>query len=275
MVKKLSTVPGILKPDIRNIITATNMPLIHDGTIGVGAAPGAIVTQQFQIATQRGRVKWLDIYPFFNSTAALEEDTKITVSAGGQILVKNAQVSEYAFNSEMHSKRNRRIRVNLNDAQTFEITINNSGSALIQAAFVQLYYTSDAHDYFVENIFKFNTSLGLKRESFRIVLPNSTADATALTEVRLPRNSGDIYGYSVTCPSDESALRNVFYELSFNDLIVVNRAFGLTASTNNPRKQFAEPLFIETGSTMRFSALADLSVIATDVPLTVTLFYGN
>jgi len=248
--------------------------LLHQGFGFTAAAVGLSATSTNQISTGRGTVKYLDIYPFFFGSSQFDVDVPVTISAGGQVLLEDANLGIYSFDAQLGKDKHHRIRVMLNDAQQFDVTINNINGSFIQAVAPHFYYTTPAYEHFLKNVFQLKWSLALKRRVYRLALPDG-APVDDFIERVLPRNNGDIIAVGVHSSSTPTDLRNILYDVSIDGVTQIQDIFGLQASTANGRDGYMMPIPIRPGATMRFRGSGDLTVSVDPVVLYITFFFGS
>lgn len=250
--------------------------LLHQGFGAAAAAAGDIGRSENQVSTGRGTVKYLDLYPFFFSAALFDADIPVTISAGGQVLLEDSNLGIWNFDTQLGKDKRHRVRVKLNDAQTFETVVDNTNGILIQAVFPQLYYTTPSYEHFIKNEFRLNWDLGLKRRTYRLELPDGAPlDNSAFIERVLPRNNGNIIAIGVHCSSAVTDLRNIFYNVAIDGIEMIKEVVGLNAATANGRDGYILPAPIRPGATMNFSATGDLTVAGDPVVLFVTFYFSR
>ena len=248
--------------------------LLHQGFGATAASVGTVTTSRNQISTGRGSVKYLDIYPFFFGSSQFDPNVPVTISAGGQVLLEDTNLGIWSFDTQLGKDKHHRVRVILNDAQTFEVTIDNTDGSFIQAVAPHFYYTTPAYEYFLKNVFKLKWDLGLKRRTYRLSLPDG-APVDDFIERVLPRNNGDIIAVAIHSSSTSTDLRNINYDVAIDGINIIETVFGLHSSVANGRDGYMMPVPIRPGATMRFRGVGDLTVAVDPVVLYVTYFFGR
>jgi len=238
--------------------------LLHEGFGNVAAAPGTVAEVQNVIATNRGSVKYIDLYPFIFGTFpnVFAEDVPCTLSAGGQILLENFNLGIWNYTTQLGKDKRQRIRVILNEAQTFTSRIDNTNGTTIQAYAPQLYYTNSDYEKFVKSrAAQLKWGLGLKRKVYRLEVPDGLTAADIDINEILPRQNGNIIALGVHSSNAGTDLRQVFYDVSIDGIEIIKNVIGLHASNESGRD--------------RFRGFGNTSALGEPVVLYITFFFEN
>jgi len=255
--------------------------LLHQGFGGVAASPGTIASVTNQIATGRGTVKFLDLYPFFTGELLSgenisDQDAPVTISAGGQVLLQDTNLGIWAFDTQLGKDKRHRVRVELNDAQSFTTTLDLRNAATIQALLPHFYYSTPEYEHFLKNVFALQWDLGLKRRTYRLSVPiGGGGTTTAEIENVLPRNNGDIIGIGIHSSSNFLDLRLTNYEVLIDGVKIIENVFGEHASTLNGRDGYLMPVPIRPGATFNFAAAGAVSFASSPIVYYITFYFGR
>lgn len=255
--------------------------LLQQGFLpGLVFAAGATGSQQLQIATDRGDLKYIDIQPFFNGATNLAQPNLITISAGGIEILKNSMLADWSFKRQYGMDKGRRLRVALNDSQTLDVSGNATNSTTLFAAQTQGFYTTKAHEFFVHKVFSLRWGLGLKRRDYTLQIPTglaagTTVNTTPSPTLRLPREQGDIIAISIMSVGTEEDMRNNFHTLSIDGIRIIQDVWTVGNSFESGRDNALMPVFLRAGATFEFSALVDSSVALQETSIILTFYFDN
>lgn len=222
-----------------------------------GAVPGTTSgLVQFNIKTDRGKVNRIDMMPVFDiPTAGTGLNATVNVSAGGQQILKNAEIPPYSFLLQLGSMQDHLTRVNLNEAQTLNAELDNTLGFIPSFAQLQCFYTTPEHEEFLRN-FKWKNGLGVKRQTFKLNIPAGAPPPGGFRILEIsdtiPRMFGNVIGLSVCQNISAAESVNMFHSVEINGVTALEDVIGLNADPQCGRQQYIYRVGIQPGSTFRF-----------------------
>jgi len=254
------------------------IPLLWQGFVpGIVAPSGTTVSQQYQIETNRGTLHYLDVQPFFNDSE-IALDNKLTVSAGGQTILKDATLAYYSFKAQLGKDHTHRIRINLNDAQTLEAELVNNLTTSLQAVQIQAWYTNEQHQKYIHEEFSLKWGQGLKRRTYSLEVVSGLALQTLTLNDIIPRQNGNVIAIGICCSgglSFEFDARNNFINVAIDDVTIVKDVWMPSAGFTSGRDNYLLPIKIMGGSTFQMSALVNSSVSIETTEFSLTFYFDN
>ena len=99
---------------------------------------------------------------FFGGTPNIfDQDVPFSIEAGGQVLLEDTNLGIWNFDTQLGKDKRHKIRVTLDDAQTFSSILDITNGTFIQAVTPIVYYTTDAYEHFLKHEFRLRWGLGL------------------------------------------------------------------------------------------------------------------
>lgn len=242
--------------------------------------------KEFTTKVDRGVVNYLDFQAISLNQVVngmIETDyngTLLTLLAGGQQIVVNEPLERYDYAIDLGDRDEQKIQVIINGGQTLEskmelpdLVSNAPGNVAIVGQLLA-HYTTKKHDNFlVSPESKFNWGLGLKRQSYRVVLPAGATVGQTLEEI-VPKNQGRVIGFSILIYGTD--ISEVYVDLGFDDLTVILNVLTMRFSRMVQRDPFIQKIDVEPGATLQFTLRprAGYTVI-NDMFGFVTLYFAN
>ena len=232
------------------------------------------------IRTDRGDIK--EILPLQLEDASLftantNPDGAIwTVQAGGQELLTNVPVQKFNYSNDWGNKRDDRIFVKVNDAQTINQRwdyTNFDGRSLISVRTqLILYYTTPEQEHFLRH-FKWRKGLGLKRLAEALTFPTATGGTQELTGT-IPTGNGKIIGFSLYASGGHVDLVQQTATLYINEVSAIEDISALYFANGSQTEPYIFLAPFEPGSTFRL-AVTMTPPTANPVYWYVTFYFDN
>jgi hypothetical protein len=244
------------------------------------AAPGNVRQELYTLESDRGTVKEIDLMVQEYDEASLGQLRAFyTLQAGGQDLISKAASPEYIFNLQLGAMRDHYIKTNLQPSQTLNGFCDNRLGLIPSPAQVQVFYSTPQNEEFIRN-FKWKNGLGLKRETFELVIPANAPPPPPTPLIYttgkqiVPRQNGPIIGVKVTYSGDITRTVQLFFSLKINGVTAFDNVSMLNAYPLCGRYKYVYPVAIQPGSTFELS-VEDLAGAGADDYLYVTFFFDN
>lgn len=258
-------------------------PLLLQGFPFQGVvAPGTPRSaEQYTLAVNRGAVTGLDYVAFNLATIVGGQDeqnwnaAKVTLSAGGQELIRERLLEKFAYNIDVGNQEEQRIKTRIGGGQTLDsvLTIDPATLSTIPNMSSQLiaHYSTLWLDKWREK-FKWPGGLGLKSRTYTLEHTNAINQGLLTLSDTLPKNNGPIVGFSFMYLG--TAIFEQFISLSVDGLTLVENVNATRFSRYSQRdpERFLIPL--NPGSTFDFT----INVINTSSNPglgAVTFYFGN
>lgn len=243
------------------------------------AAPGNVGQQVYTLESERGNVKEIDLMiQEFDPTTLGGLRAFYTLQAGGQDLLSRAGSTEYFYLLQLGAMKDHYIKTNLQPSQTLLGLVDNTLGLIPAPAQVQVFYSTPQHEEFLKN-FKWKNGLGLKRQSFELVIPPTPAPAPpsnfySTGKLTIPRMNGPIVAVKITYSGDLTRTVQLFYSLKINGVTAFDNISMLNAYPTCGRYKYVYPIALQPGSTFELE-VEDIGFNATTDFLYVTFFFDN
>jgi len=249
--------------------------LLHEGFPAIAAGSGDRVSNTFQVATNRGQVKYIDLFPFFRTQVNFDDNVPFTLDAGGQVLIQDTNLGIWDVSTQLGMDKRQRVRVNLNDAQTFTATLDNTDGSLIQVIFAEMYYSTPSYENYIKNIFRLKWGLGFKRRTYRLEVPTGSLGDITFRQETLSRSQGSIIAVGVHTNTDLSSLLFFDYSISVDGIEIIKNVTAFNAATASGRDSYLMPVPIRGGAEVKLSSSQHVAGGINDVVLYFTFFFSN
>ena len=180
----------------------TTIPLLIEGKAPITGVAGAIVTQNDVVQSNRGTLK--EIMPLVRQyrvptvPGQVGNGYRVTMSIGGQDIIKNEPVDKWTSLADFGTEREQRLLVTANQAQTVRTAMDGAdfvgpdNTDLVPL----LFYTSREREEWLSK-FDWSQANRFKRETFTLAVgPGVFANTFNLRGI-IPRNNGPVVGYSI------------------------------------------------------------------------------
>ena len=247
-------------------------------------ATNRVVNQSFRIRTDRGYLKHLDFFPFFNDIISVQDNLPITINLGGQNIIENSQIGMWSILSQFGKNHTWQLRAKFSEGQTGFIQVNGNdrnGPAVTDQT-VQLIakYSTPSHEQFLKD-FRLKYGQRLKQRQYSLVVP-----ATALTDVttrlteELPRNNGQIIGIGISLNSDITdpvginELPFAFITIKIDGVAIIENVSAIYYSWQSGRDYYLQPICINPGATVEIEC-TQTSINSVRFNINANFYFGN
>jgi len=250
--------------------------LLCQGFATFSLNPTEILTFQYTIATDRGRVRALDM----NDVSQVYDEAifnlaQFTLLAGSQELLTDEPLNRYGYRNNLSFKQWQQTDVILNNAQTLSLRVdnNNGGSLALAQGQVLAFYTDKEHTAY-RKAFKWGKGLGLKRRSYVIETPIIAmvpGQVIATLRGTIPRRNGNIIAVSLLMVNE--FLRAIEMTLSINGITAIQEVNSTYFSRMNQREPWIFPVYIQPGATFELNIIGALTQALPRTGQAVVCFY--
>lgn len=264
------------RPKPRNIEPYA-LPLLIQGHAPISAAIGATAEQTVTTATGRGHVYAVDLISTRAKNLLTGNAGQVSLIIGGQDIYGTAGTDAFVNFAQPGNFVRSFTPVNVADAQTSRMIVNNNAAVGLIVMQQLMYYTNKDHTEFA-NKYQRLSGLGQKRFYNTLNLP-AAAVGTIVQQGVLPKNLGNINAVSVQLGNvgmNNAQVNNsdVLITILINGVEIIQNVTAKYFSIPSFKRPQVFPAYIESGSTYEIRVTI-AAALATTIDVNLITWYEN
>jgi len=247
---------SLKKPILYNDVAGYNKPvLLMEGfETGLNGTPGAIIQQQFKLASDRGYLKYLNVQFFDDGSAgaSVNQDVNFTLAVGGQNVLENVGISNWDIEAQLGKNKYWDTRIKAQQNQTIQFQLDGRNNTINQIWQVIAKYTTKEHEVWLKKFPSLmNWAPGLKRKGYNLVQPVGTTAQSRLVR-QLPRQNGEIIGVAISQAGSVDVIDQLqtLITVTIDGVDIIKDVCMAYFNKQSGRDSYLNPIWIQPGSTM-------------------------